>query len=374
MPSLSPHTKTYIDTPQALREMIARLSTEKQLCVDTEFHSENRFRPQLMLLQIADMQQNAWIIDPIQCDITPIVSLLNNSHLIMHGATEDIRIFQQLSIHPKSIFDTQIAAAMLGTFYPTRLSLLIAEFLNIQAPQNQTLTDWSERPLSKEQIEYAAEDVSVLPLLFRVLKEKLGESMNLLTEICAEFLEQTLSDPPDEEEEWLQWGVTKTLSPSSINVLARLLEWRKEQAQRQNKPIQYILPKNIALDIARRQPSSIHMLKQNRKIHSTLIKQHGNALLKCIQQGQKDPTQYIPYATEELRMGQVIQVWAHALRSTISIDAQLLMPYDLALKIARHGSSALYGWRKELLQNPLEDFLAGKTQLVVHNTHIKIHL
>ena len=373
--SLSPKKILYIDNLPALHNMIEILSTEQYLCVDTEFHAENRYLPKLMLLQIADLKQNTWIVDPLQFDITPIADLLNNANLILHGATEDLRILnQQYGIHPKSIFDTQIAASMMGSYYPTRLSNLIAEYLDIHLSQTQTLTDWSERPLSKEQIEYAAEDVSALSPLFSFFTQALSDKKELLAQICAEFQTEALSQSSQLSQDWLQWGVSKTLSPTTINVLFRLLEWREKQAQKQNKPIQYILPKNIALDIARRQPTSITALKQNRKIHATLIKQHGVALLKCIQQGQQDPHYHTPYSTEELRMGQMIHVWAHAMRSKVIIDAQLLMPYELALRIAREGASSVQGWRKAILQKPLEAFLTGQSQLVVQDNQPLIRL
>jgi ribonuclease D len=372
--SLSPTTQTYIQTAAELQDILPILSLQEHLCLDTEFHAENRYTPKLMLIQIADLHRNTWIIDPLNVDITPLATILQEKTLIMHGAKEDLQILQrQLCILPTKLIDTQIAAAMVGIYYPTRLSRIIEHCLNITEPQHQTLTDWSKRPLSESQIKYAAEDASTLCPLFSFFQETLKEKMVLLSHICTEFAEEVLNPEPKKQLDWLQWGVTKTLSPTSVNILAQLIEWRNYQAQKKNKPVNYVLPRAVAIDIARRQPSSIQILKQNRRINSILIKRHGNELLECIQKGKDSSLHYVPYSTDELRLAQAIRTWAQAMAQLHSIDANLLIPEHTSLQIAREGSAALKGWRKILLESTLEPFLKGETRLYLQNGSIQLH-
>ncbi len=369
MTDLSPTSLHLIQTDAALTDAISILEKEEFLCIDTEFHSENRYVPKLMLLQIADLKQNTWIVDPLQIDITPLAAILKNKTLILHGCTEDLRILQRrLFFTPSSIFDTQIAAALLGIYYPTSLDGIIKACLGIQDPQQQTLSDWSKRPLSEQQLSYAAYDVSCLGPLFLYFQEKLKDRQQQLQAICSEFVHDVLH--PSIEKEWLQWGITKTLSQTSINVLHELLLWREKQAQKQNKPANYILPKRIAIDIAKRQPKSLQELRQNRRMNGVLIKKHGNTLIQCVQQGEISGHQFQPLSTKGLRFADVLRSWSFAFSQSIQIDANLLMPQSLSLQIASDGPQILKGWRRDLIHKPLQDFISGKTQLYIDNQQL----
>lgn len=370
--SLLPKTQQYIYQQDTLTQLCSTLEKETHLCVDTEFHAENRYTPKLMLIQISDLQQNTWIIDPLQCDIKPLARIFQEKTLIMHGAKEDLLLFQRLlCVAPTNIMDVQIAAAMLGTYYPTRLSSIIEEHLQITTPQHQTLTDWSKRPLSSAQIRYAAEDASALVPLYWMFVEKLRDRFPLLLSICSEFASNILH-PTTITHDWLHWGVTKTLSPNALPILAELMNWRETQAQTQNKPSNYILPRAIAIDIARRQPSSIQALKQNRRINSILIKRHGNTLLQCIQKGKNNTAIFTPYSTQELRFSHIIQTWALAMSQKYHIDANLLIPQHVAMQIVRNREQALTGWRKEMLMNDLLDFIQGKTSLRINDGWVHV--
>jgi|GEM_PF-1432191 len=371
MIDLSPASLQLIDTASALLELIPILEPKTHLCIDTEFHAENRYLPKLMLLQIADLERNTWVIDPLRVDISPLHSALKEKTLVMHGCTEDLRLIQShLGFSPSKIFDTQIAAALQKIYYPTSLNGLLNSCFTDFEPQHQGLTDWSKRPLSDHQIQYAANDASSLAPLFLFFQDKLQNRQDQLWNICAEFAREVLNPRPNQE--WLTWGVTKTLSPCSINILHELLQWREQQAQKQNKPANYILPRKIAIDIAKRQPSSIQVLRQNRRMHGVLIKKHGNSILQCVQKGKKASHQFHPLSTENIRLAEVLRTWAQAIAVDLSIDANLLLPSDLSLQISYSGLDALFGWRKELLFDPMREFLAGNTNLQMIQQQIRI--
>lgn len=368
--SLHPKQLHFVHTDQVVRKILPILDQHTHLCVDTEFHAENRYTPKLMLIQISDLEQNTWVIDPLSCDITPLKEVLQSKTLIMHGSKEDILLLQKvLCVSHTNVIDVQIAASMMGSYYPTRLSSIIEEHLGIETPQHQTLTDWSKRPLSEEQIRYAAEDASALVPLYLHFSQALKERYPLLLSICSEFAHHTLS-PQTKQQDWLQWGVTKTLSNDALSVLAELITWRESQAQLQNKPPNYILPRNIAVDIARRQPGSIQALRQNRRINSVLIKKHGQKLLNCIQKGQQSAKHYAPFSTQELRYAHVIQTWAQAISQKTNIDANLLVPQNLAMRIVRQKEQALDGWRKDLLFDELVSFIQGSSSLILDGQNV----
>ena len=370
--SLLPKQIHYINNDQDIKKILPVLEEHTHLCVDTEFHAENRYTPKLMLIQISDLNQNTWVIDPLTCNISPLKEIFQDKTLIMHGSKEDILLLQKrLHFSTKHLIDVQIAASMMGSYYPTRLSSIIQEHLGIETPQHQTLSDWSKRPLSKEQLQYAAEDVSSLVPLYLYFAKALCDRENLLLSICSEFAYDTLNTE-SQEHDWLQWGVTKTLSHDSLSILGELLLWRESQAQIQNKPANYILPRNVAIDIARRQPISILELRQNRRINSVLIKKHGNTILQRIQKGLSSPKTYLPFTTQELRYAHVLQTWAQAISSKVQIDANLLVPQELSMRLVRQKEKALTGWRKKLLFDDLVQFIHGTTSLKLDGLSVTI--
>ena len=115
MTDLSPSSLQLIQTKTALTELISTLETEEFLCLDTEFHSENRYTPKLMLLQIADLKRNTWIIDPLKVDITPLSGILKKKKLILHGCTEDLR-FHALRRYFTDIFPRKPRCGVCGFF------------------------------------------------------------------------------------------------------------------------------------------------------------------------------------------------------------------------------------------------------------------
>ena len=107
--SLNPRTVHYIQHDHELEQLLPILDSKTHLCVDTEFHAENRYTPKLMLIQIADLDQNTWIIDPFTCTLPTLAKMLQSKTLNMHGATEDHLLFHKnLGFLPTNIIDVQI--------------------------------------------------------------------------------------------------------------------------------------------------------------------------------------------------------------------------------------------------------------------------
>ena len=132
-----------------------------------------------MLIQISDFEGGNWIVDPLKIRVEPLGRALRDSTIVMHGGREDLRIlYRELGCTPAKYFDVQVAVGMLGYDYPLRYSSLIQEVLGTNLHQKSTLSDWSKRPLTEEQCEYALDDVRFFPEIFEIHTDKNSKISN----------------------------------------------------------------------------------------------------------------------------------------------------------------------------------------------------
>ncbi len=152
----------WVDDEAGLAEVVTSLLTADRYAVDTEFHRERTYFPQLALVQIA-WADDLVLIDPLALDLTPMAEVFAGDGLaVMHAASQDIEVFAQaVGSVPSRLFDTQIAAGFLGYGTPSLTALVEGE-LGIRLPKGDRLTDWLRRPLDQRQEDYAASDVAHL--------------------------------------------------------------------------------------------------------------------------------------------------------------------------------------------------------------------
>ena len=334
-----------------------------QIAVDTEFHAERRFIPELMLMQIATGPESIWLLDPRAIDPAPVAKLLGEKELIVHGGQQDLRILTALGARPTRLLDTQQAAGLLGVRYPERLSVLCEHFLDIPVDKSATLTDWSTRPLTSRQLRYAAEDARLLLPLSARLRSLLDEQER--TEWAFELgAEQcTKASRGAQPEDLLQtWEICSRLEDDARKVIAALQVWRFQQAQHRDQPMYYILPDSMLLDIARRRPTSIRSLAENRRLHHGLIKRHGRTILGCIQDAISGPVPRPVPTLQQHRQARLLAVWAELIGEEMHIAPRLLLPDPM--KVVRTGTAGLTGWRK-VCKTRLENFLTGKEVITI---------
>ena len=353
-----------------LRELIAHLSPKPIIGIDTEFHSENRYHPKLMLIQICDFEGGNWLVDPLEIRVEPLGRALRDSTIVMHGGQEDLRIlYRELGFTPVQYFDIQIAVVMLGYEYPLRYSSLVQEILDTTLHQTSTLSDWSQRPLSEEQCEYALDDVRFFPEIYQKVVHQLEEDGRLewVQKACEEQMQEVLSYR-DHSTQWLNWNVSKNLDITAQRILTQILDWREGEARDKNKQANYIFSRHFAVDIARRAPQNMEELKQNRIIPSRVLQKFGSALLGCVERGLKSNETYALNNPNNKDLAKSIRMWNYIFARQNKIHPDLLLDQQLVLNISERGLDELTGWRKDLCYTALQHFLDGKS-VIQHTSH-----
>lgn len=275
-----------IDSDLALSQLCEQLQNCTWLAVDTEFERVNTYYPELCLLQVANGGITA-VIDPLAIEnLEPLYNVLYNPSIIkvFHAARQDLEIFFHIkSVLPDSIFDTQIAAALLG--YDKQLSYanLINEALGVELAKTQTRTNWKRRPLHRSQLEYAADDVIYLGQVYELLSAKLIESgkMDLLEIECNALLRPEVY-VPDPDTMWQKIREAKRLNGTSLAVLKKLAAWREITARMENQPRKWILDDYTLIDIARLSPASKDDLSRIKGMKEQVLNRHGATLLEIL--------------------------------------------------------------------------------------------
>lgn len=252
----APEQVAVIEDNEQLAALVARLRDGEWVALDTEFMRERTYYPQLCLIQIAGPNELA-CVDPLALDdLEPLTALLTDTSVtkVLHAAVQDLEIlWQTTGALPEPVFDTQVAAALLG--YPDQIgyATLVASMLGHALDKAHTRTDWSQRPLAAEQVAYAADDVRYLAELYPRIREQLAKR-GRLEWVNAES--ETLADParytPDPGQAWKRIKGVDKLRPAQQQALARLAQWRETTAMRRDRPRRWILKDDVLVQLARK--------------------------------------------------------------------------------------------------------------------------
>ena len=280
----------FIDSDLELTQHCRQLRGCAWLAVDTEFERVSTYYPELCLLQMASSGRMTAVIDPLAiAHLEPLYDVLYDPSItkVFHAARQDLEIFFHIKgVLPFPIFDTQIAAALLGYDKQFSYANLINEILGVELAKTQTRTNWKRRPLSRSQLQYAADDVIYLGQVYELLLPRLIEAgkLPLLEEEC-----KTLARPelyqPDPETMWLKIREARKLEGKLLAVLQQLAAWREITARAENQPRKWILQDHTLVEMARVLPTSQDDLSRINGVNERLLKRHGAALLEIIGQG-----------------------------------------------------------------------------------------
>lgn len=250
----------WVDQPGQLDRLGHQLAAQA-LALDTEFIRERTYYPRLALVQLRDSQGEEQLIDPVALpQAGALRSILQGPEpKIMHSPGEDLQAFRQgwrLVVSP--VFDTQLAAALVGLGAGKSYQSLVAALLGIHLDKGETRSDWLRRPLSDAQQHYAAEDVRHLHGLHAILDERLGRlgRRAWLQEDCARLVDAARDDSPDPNPH-LGSRAAQRMDPEAQARLRRLLRWRETMARRHDKPRSWILDNELVVQLALKPLSSV---------------------------------------------------------------------------------------------------------------------
>ena len=247
-----------ISTQGGLLDYCNQLSEADWIAMDTEFVSEDSYRPELCLIQVAAPEGMA-IIDTIAIDdATPFWKMLarGEHETIVHAGRGDIEFcLRDAGERPKNLFDTQVAAGLVGIEYPIGLRNLILKVVGERSKKHETRTDWRRRPLSSRQIEYALDDVRHLREIADFIHGRLkelgrGEWLRDEMERWQEEVERSLH-----QERWRRLSGSSGMDRKSLALARELWRWREGEAERRNMPARRVLRDDLLVELAKRQTS-----------------------------------------------------------------------------------------------------------------------
>ncbi len=373
-----------VSTP-ALAEACDRLSRHPFVTVDTEFLRESTFWPKLCIVQMAGPDE-AVVIDALAegLDLEPFFKLMANESIVkvFHAARQDVEIcWHRAKMIPKPIFDTQVAAMVLGHGDSISYDQLVQRLTGDQIDKTSRFTDWSRRPLSRAQFEYAISDVTHLRQVYQKLNDDLargGRNEWVQEEMAILTSPQTYSQEPERAWERLR---TRVKRPREMGVLMEVAAWREREAQLRDLPRQRVLKDDAIAEIATQQPKTADELARLRALPKGFEKsKSGEAIVAAVNAGLARDPQSLPKVARDRPLSNgasaTVELLKVLLRMTCELHgvaAKVVATVDDLEKIASSENAevpALKGWRRELFGEAALKLKRGDTALAVQDGRI----
>lgn len=363
----APPSPRWVADAADLRAVISRALAAPAYAMDTEFHRERSYFPHLALLQIAWDDQIA-LIDPLAVDVGPLAELFAGPGVaVMHAAEQDLEVLgQACDAIPLRLFDTQIAAAFIGMTSPS-LTSLVHHVLDVRLPKASRLTDWLHRPLTEEQVAYAAADVAHLVTVYERLVDQLTERGRLSWALDeCEHLRARDRAAADPDRAWLRIKEGRSLHGRARGVARAVAAWRERAAASRDEPVRFILPDLAILAIADAAPRTREDLVRVRGVDGRHLRE-ADALLGAIAEGLEAPVPRSrvderPALAPGLRPAVTLAgAWLAQLARDLHLDpAMLATRADIeALLTGDPRCRLTEGWRAALIGSPLQRLLTG---------------
>ncbi len=374
-----------ITTTAALNAACERLSKHPFVTVDTEFLRETTFWPKLCVVQLASTEE-AVVIDSLAdgLDLSSFFQLMNNEKVVkvFHAARQDIEIvWHRAKIIPHPIFDTQVAAMVLGYGDSISYDQLVQRTTGGQIDKSSRFTDWARRPLTQQQITYAVADVTHLRDVYAKLKEDL-EKKNRTSWLDSEMQILTSASTYEQHPEnaWLRLK-TRARKPKEIAVLMEVAAWREREAQSRDVPRGRIIKDDVIGEIAIQQPKTAEALGQLRSIPKGFERSRsGESILQAVAAGlARDPEtlpkfdRYKPLSNGASATVELLRVLLRMTAEVNGVAARVVASADDLEAIALDDNAdveALKGWRRELFGNRALDLKHGKVSLGIEGGRV----
>ena len=283
----------YITDTKELSRLCDTARSEGAFAWDTEFIQDRTYWARLCLVQVATRDVVA-LVDPlVLTDLTPLWDLVADPSVqgVVHAGIQDFQIvFDATGRPPRNVFDTQIAASFAGHGDSISYAGLLARELGVRLAKKETMTDWSRRPLTPAQVDYALDDVRhLLPLRDRLSEALLASGR--LDWIAEEH--EPYENPDmfarDPRRAWERLSKRKSLDRKSLTVLREIAAWREETAASRDVPRSRVVGDEVLVEIAKRAPRSRDALSALRSLHERVVQQHGDEILARVALGLAVP-------------------------------------------------------------------------------------
>lgn len=347
----------FVEHPDSLT---ADLESYDRIGVDTEFMREKTYFAELCLVQLATPDR-VWCVDPMTGDsLDAFWAHACDRTWVVHSARQDIEVvFQTAGRMPAALFDTQVAAGLLGMQPQIGYAGLVKELFSVSIAKSHTRADWTQRPLPDELLHYALEDVEYLLPAYELLAERLEKAGRLswVQQDSALLLDESLYCTDVSQAVYRLKGA-KNLRGRQRAAAEGLARWRESEALRLNRPRQWILRDRVLLDMATRMPASKKALRGIENLPGKVLQRAGDRLVDIIVNSGND-RHYRPSPApneEQKRIMKAMQAIVAECADKLALSAEIIAPRKelSAVILNRDTDSRVFrGWRREVVGEKL---------------------
>lgn len=367
----------YIATQENLAAFVERARSSSVLAIDTEFLREKTYYAKLCLLQMAT-DDEVVIVDPFEMDdLSVLAPLLTDERIVklFHAAGQDLEIIlREVGVLPRPVFDTQIAAALLGHTQQIGYAALVHAECGVSLKKIDSFTDWSRRPLSASQRDYAADDVVYLPRLYAGMRAALEEKGRLHW-LDHDFEE--LSDPAryeaNERERFRRLKRVSQLSRRQLSAAREVAAWRELEAQRRDVPRKWVVTDEQIVEACKREARTIDELFMVRGLSDRLSTKDARAVVSLISSALSAPPDTWPELDRCGKSEPNVDAELDLMNALVRLRAKengiafpTLASHDDLARVARgyrEGVDLLRGWRRAIVGEELLELLDGRLAL-----------
>ncbi|ANL46217.1 ribonuclease D [Rhizobium phaseoli] len=368
-----------IETTADLAAACKELAKSDFITIDTEFLRETTFWPELCLIQMASPTLEV-LVDPLAkgIDLAPFFELMADTKVlkVFHAARQDIEIiFNRGNLIPHPIFDTQVAAMVCGFGDSVSYDQLVSRIKNVHIDKSSRFTDWSRRPLSDKQLEYALADVTHLRDVYLSLKAELdreGRTSWLTEEMNILEARETYDMHPDDAWQRLKMRLRK---PQELAIVKYVAAWREREARARNVPRSRVLKDDAIYEVAQQQPKDAEALGRLRTIPKGWERSaSGAAVVEAVNAALALPKADMPHVPRQTQAPEgaaaaveLLKVLLKLISEKHGVAPKVIANSEDLDKIAADGEkadvAALHGWRRDLFGEPALLLIQGQIGL-----------
>ena len=376
----------YIANQEDLEAFAKRAMRSSVLAIDTEFLREKTYYAKLCLLQLATDDETA-IVDPFEVeDLRVLAPLLENESAVklFHAGGQDLEILlREVGALPRPLFDTQVAAALLGHTQQIGYAALVHAECGVTLKKIDSFTDWSRRPLSNPQLESAADDVAYLPRMYERMRAQLVE-LGRLAWLDRDF--EDLADPKryatNERERYRRLKRVSQLSRRQLAAAREVAAWRELEAQRRDVPRKWVVTDEQIVEACKREARTIDELFMVRGMSDRLSTKDARCVVALMSSALDAPPDAWPEPDRCGKNEPNVDAELDLMCALVRLRAKqngvafpTLASHDDLARVARgyrEGVDVLRGWRRSLVGEELLRLLEGKIALSLSDGEVKV--